>query len=172
MKFRWRKARQAAGLPSDRPNIVMGANVQVCWEKFARYFDVEPRYVPLTPTRFIIGVDEAMALVDENTIGVVGILGSTYTGEYEPIAELDAALTALCDATTAATSGPTGWWDVPLHVDAASGGFVAPFLTARAAVGLPPARVRSINVSGHKYGLVYPGSGGSSGARRPTCPRS
>jgi glutamate decarboxylase len=75
----------------------MGANVQVCWEKFARYFDVEPRYVPLTPTRFIIGVDEAMALVDENTIGVVGILGSTYTGEYEPIAELDAALTALCD---------------------------------------------------------------------------
>src|SRR5580692_7878207 len=125
MKFRWRNARKAAGLPCDRPNIVMGANVQVCWEKFARYFDVEPRYVPLTPTRFIIGVEEAMAMVDENTIGVVGILGSTYTGEYEPIAELDAALSALCDARNSEKSGDkngeksgdkNGWvWDIPLH---------------------------------------------------------
>src|ERR1700678_1922443 len=105
MKFRWRSARVAAGLPSDRPNIVMGANVQVCWEKFARYFDVEPRYVALTPDRFIIGVDEAMAMVDENTIGVVGILVSTYTGQYEPIADLDAALTALCDAHNAEGTG-------------------------------------------------------------------
>ncbi len=80
----------------------------MCWEKFARYFDVEPRYVPLTPTRFIIGVDEAMALVDENTIGVVGILGSTYTGEYEPIAALDAALTVLCDAHNHARTGDDG----------------------------------------------------------------
>src|SRR5580700_11016838 len=159
MKFRWRNARKAAGLPFDQPNIVMGANVQVCWEKFARYFDVEPRYVPLTPTRFIIGVDEAMALVDENTIGVVGILGSTYTGEYEPIAALDAALTALCDARN--ESGDTnGWfWDVPLHVDAASGGFVAPFLTPELLWDFRLPRVRSINVSGHKYGLVYPGVG-------------
>jgi glutamate decarboxylase len=182
MKFRWRTARTAAGLPSDRPNIVMGANVQVCWEKFARYFDVEPRYVPLTPTRFIIGVDEAMALVDENTIGVVGILGSTYTGEYEPIAALDAALTKLCNernatassATDAAAGGAfdTGaegvaggggasrWtWDIPLHVDAASGGFVAPFLTPELLWDFRLPRVRSINVSGHKYGLVYPGVG-------------
>jgi glutamate decarboxylase len=161
MKFRWRNARQAAGLPCDRPNIVMGANVQVCWEKFARYFDVEPRYVPLTPTRFVIGVDEAMALVDENTIGVVGILGSTYTGQYEPIAELDAALTALCDAKNGGTSGDkNGWfWDVPLHVDAASGGFVAPFLTPELLWDFRLERVRSINVSGHKYGLVYPGVG-------------
>jgi glutamate decarboxylase len=150
MKFRWRKARLAAGLPADRPNLVMGANVQVCWEKFARYFDVEPRYVPLTPTRFIIGVDEAMALVDENTIGVVGILGSTYTGEYEPIAELNTALNALCAAHH---------WDVPLHVDAASGGFVAPFLTPELLWDFRLERVRSINVSGHKYGLVYPGVG-------------
>jgi glutamate decarboxylase len=166
MKFRWRNARRAAGLPSDRPNIVMGANVQVCWEKFARYFDVEPRYVPLTPTRFIIGVDEAMALVDENTIGVVGILGSTYTGEYEPIAALDAALTKLCDARNSAgparnTAGDAnGWfWDVPLHIDAASGGFVAPFLTPELRWDFRLPRVRSINVSGHKYGLVYPGVG-------------
>jgi glutamate decarboxylase len=150
MKFRWRAARLAAQLPSDRPNLVMGANVQVCWEKFCRYFDVEPRYVPLTTTRFIIGVPEAMALVDENTIGVVGILGSTYTGEYEPIAELDAALGQVC-----ATHG----WDVPLHVDAASGGFVAPFVHPELRWDFRLPRVRSINVSGHKYGLVYPGVG-------------
>ena len=155
MKFRWRKARKAGGLPSDRPNIVMGANVQVCWEKFARYFDVEPRYVPLTPTRFIIGVDEAIAMVDENTIGVVGVLGSTYTGQYEPIAALDAALTALCDEHGGVAAG----WDVPLHVDAASGGFVAPFLTPELLWDFRLPRVRSINVSGHKYGLVYPGVG-------------
>ncbi len=137
----------------------------MCWEKFARYFDVEPRYVPLTPTRFIIGVDEAMALVDENTIGVVGILGSTYTGEYEPIAELDAALTTLCDAhnqseKNGGAGDANGWvWDVPLHVDAASGGFVAPFLTPELLWDFRLPRVRSINVSGHKYGLVYPGVG-------------
>jgi glutamate decarboxylase len=167
MKFRWRNARTAAGLPSDRPNIVMGANVQVCWEKFARYFDVEPRYVPLTPTRFVVGVDEAMALVDENTIGVVGILGSTYTGQYEPIAALDAALTALCEAHNTEPAGDdgaardaNGWkWDVPLHVDAASGGFVAPFLTPELLWDFRLDRVHSINVSGHKYGLVYPGVG-------------
>jgi glutamate decarboxylase len=150
MKWRWRAARQAAGKPADRPNLVLGANVQVCWEKFARYFDVEPRYVPLTDERFVIGVDEAMALVDENTIGVVGILGSTYTGEYEPIAALSAAL----DKRFAADGV-----DVPIHVDAASGGFVAPFLHPELAWDFRLPRVRSINVSGHKYGLVYPGVG-------------
>ena len=150
MKWRWRKARQAAGLPDDRPNLVMGANVQVCWEKFARYFDVEPRYVPLTEDRYVIGVDEAMALVDERTIGVVGILGSTYTGEYEPIGALDEALERVCEANG---------WDVPLHVDAASGGFVAPFVQPELAWDFRVSRVRSINVSGHKYGLVYPGVG-------------
>jgi len=158
MKFRWRAGRLAAGLPADAPNLVMGANVQVCWEKFARYFDVEPRYVPLTPTRFIIGVDEAMALVDENTIGVVGILGSTYTGEYEPIAGLDAALSALCAAHNTAHPDELAW-DVPIHVDAASGGFVAPFLQPELQWDFRLERVRSINVSGHKYGLVYPGVG-------------
>jgi glutamate decarboxylase len=150
MKWRWRAARRAAGQPEDRPNLVMGANVQVCWEKFARYFDVEPRFVPLTEDRFVIGVDEAMAMVDERTIGVVGILGSTYTGEYEPIAELAAALDRRC-----AEDG----LDVPIHVDAASGGFVAPFLQPELAWDFRLERVRSINVSGHKYGLVYPGVG-------------
>jgi glutamate decarboxylase len=150
MKWRWRAARETAGKPADRPNLVMGANVQVCWEKFARYFDVEPRYVPLTDERLVIGVDEAMALVDENTIGVVGILGSTYTGEYEPIAALSTALDQRF-----ATDGV----DVPIHVDAASGGFVAPFLQPDLAWDFRLPRVRSINVSGHKYGLVYPGVG-------------
>jgi glutamate decarboxylase len=159
LKFRWRARRMARGgaaaAGAERPNLVMGANVQVCWEKFARYFDVEPRYVPLTSDRFIIGVDEAMTMVDENTIGVVGILGSTYTGEYEPIAELDAALTTLCNEKGGAAAG----WDVPVHVDAASGGFVAPFLQPDLAWDFRLPRVRSINVSGHKYGLVYPGVG-------------
>ncbi len=150
MKWRWRSARQAAGQTTARPNLVMGANVQVCWEKFARYFDVEPRYVPLREDRFVIGVEEAMELVDEHTIGVVGILGSTYTGEYEPIAELAAALDRR-----QADDG----LDVPLHVDAASGGFVAPFLQPDLVWDFRLERVRSINVSGHKYGLVYPGVG-------------
>jgi glutamate decarboxylase len=160
LKFRWRARMKAinvdASLGSARvPNLVMGANVQVCWEKFCRYFDVEPRYVPLTPDRLIIGVDEAMALVDQNTIGVVGILGSTYTGEYEPIAALDQALTELCESHGGAEAG----WDIPVHVDAASGGFVAPFLQPDLAWDFRLTRVRSINVSGHKYGLVYPGVG-------------
>ncbi|MGH8996751.1 MAG: pyridoxal-dependent decarboxylase, partial [Acidimicrobiales bacterium] len=110
LKWRWRQRRAAEGRPTDRPNLVMGHNVQVCWEKFARYFDVEPRYVPLTEGRWVLGVPEAVERVDESTIGVVGILGSTYTGEYEPIAELHSALQDLN-----ARSG----WDVPIHVDAA-----------------------------------------------------
>lgn len=150
LKWRWRARRQSAGLPADKPNIVMGGNVQVCWEKFARYFDVEPRYVPLTPQRYVIGVEEAMARVDENTIGVVGILGSTYTGEYEPIAELNDALLAL--------NNQKGW-DVGLHVDGASGAFVAPFTQPKLEWDFRLPAVRSINASGHKYGLVYPGVG-------------
>jgi glutamate decarboxylase len=150
LKWNWRKRRRAQGKPADRPNLVMGHNVQVCWEKFARYFEVEPRYVPLTTERFVLGVPEALEMVDENTIAVVGILGSTYTGEYEPIEELDAALEKL--------NRKTGW-DVPIHVDAASGGFVAPFTSPELAWDFRLPRVRSINVSGHKYGLVYPGVG-------------
>ncbi len=149
MKWRWKKLRGEAAA-SATPNIVMGANVQVCWEKFARYFEVEPRYVPMTPTRYILGVDEALSLVDENTIGVVGILGSTYTGEYEPIEELASALDQL--------QSERGL-DVPIHVDAASGGFVAPFTNPDLAWDFRLPRVKSINTSGHKYGLVYPGIG-------------
>ena len=150
LKWRWRARRQSQGLPIDRPNIVMGGNVQVCWEKFARYFEVEPRYVPLTPERYVIGVEEAMALVDENTIGVVGVLGSTYTGEYEPVEALNDAIMALNREKD---------WDVALHVDGASGAFIAPFTAPKLAWDFQLPAVRSINASGHKYGLVYPGVG-------------
>lgn len=150
MKWRWRARREAEHRPADAPNIVMAASVQVCWEKFARYFEVQPRYVPLRAGRYVIGVDEAMALVDENTIGVVGILGSTYTGEYEPISELNDAIMAL---------NQQHGWDVALHVDGASGAFIAPFTRPDLAWDFRLPAVRSINASGHKYGLVYPGIG-------------
>jgi glutamate decarboxylase len=150
LKWRWRQRRQSEGKPAGAPNIVMGNNVQVCWDKFARYFEVEPRAVPLSEDRFVLGVDEAVDRVDENTIAVVGILGSTYTGEFEPIEQLDSALSELNDRTG---------WDVPIHVDAASGGFVAPFTDPDLRWDFRLANVRSINVSGHKYGLVYPGVG-------------
>ncbi len=148
MKFRWR-ARDGVSL-TDRPNLVMGANVQVCWEKFCRYWEVEPRFVPVEGDRLHLGVEEAVALCDENTIGVIGILGSTYDGSYEPIEALAAAL----DAHEARTG-----LDIPIHVDAASGGFVAPFLQPELRWDFVLPRVASINASGHKFGLVYPGVG-------------
>jgi glutamate decarboxylase len=135
---------------SRRPNLVMGANVQVCWEKFCRYWDVEPRIVPMEGDRFHLDAAEAVARCDENTIGVVAILGSTFDGSYEPVAEIAAALDAL-----AQRGGP----DVPIHVDGASGGMIAPFLDPDLLWDFRQPRVASINTSGHKYGLVYPGVG-------------
>ncbi|MCM3882063.1 glutamate decarboxylase [Frankia sp. R82] len=151
MLRRWRAARNGAGAAADRPNIVMGANVQVCWEKFARYWDVEPRLVPVGPGRTHLTADEAVKRCDENTIGVVAILGSTFDGSYEPVAEIAAAL----DRLAAADGGP----DIPVHVDAASGGFIAPFCDPDLRWDFRLDRVVSINTSGHKYGLVYPGVG-------------
>ena len=150
LKWRWRARRAAAGLPTDRPNLVMGANVQVCWEKFCRYWDVEARQVPMEGDTFHLTAERAAARCDENTIGVVAILGSTFDGSYEPVQEISAALDAL-----QAEKGI----DVPLHVDAASGGFVAPFLVPELEWDFRLPRVQSINASGHKYGLVYPGVG-------------
>jgi glutamate decarboxylase len=150
LKWKWRERRARAKKPSDRPNLVMGANVQVVWEKFCRYWDVEPRYVPLARGRYVTTPDAALPCIDEHTIGLVGILGSTYTGEFEPIEDLHRALVTL--------NRKTGW-EVPLHVDAASGGFVAPFLYPKLAWDFRLPLVKSINVSGHKYGLVYPGVG-------------
>src|ERR1700693_2871761 len=120
LKCRWRERRRAAGLAAERPNLVMGANVQVCWEKFCRYFDVEPRLVPVGPDVAHLTGGAAVSHCDENTIGVVAILGSTYDGAYEPVAEISAALDSL-----AATEGGA---DVPIHVDGASGAMIAPFL--------------------------------------------
>jgi glutamate decarboxylase len=149
--WRWRARRRTAGKDTARPNLVMGTNVQVCWEKFCRYWDVEPKYVPLVPGRYHLGAAEAAALCDENTIGVIVIMGSTMDGSYEPVADVNAAL----DALAATPGGP----DVPIHVDGASGGFVAPFLQQDIEWDFRVPRVASINTSGHKYGLVYPGVG-------------
>jgi glutamate decarboxylase len=150
LKWLWRERRRAAGLPTDRPNLVMGVNVQVCWDKFCRYWDVEPRLVPMEDDCFHLTADRAVAHCDENTIGVVAILGSTFDGSYEPVKEICEALDAL-----AAGGGP----DIPVHVDAASGGFVAPFVQPDLEWDFRLDRVHSINASGHKYGLVYPGVG-------------
>src|SRR6516162_6093983 len=116
--WRWRARRKAAAQDAAKPNLVMGSNVQVCWEKFCRYWSVEPRFVPMVPGRYHLGAAEATALCDENTIGVVAILGSTMDGSYEPVVEISQALDRL-----RAEQGH----DIPVHVDAASGGFVAPF---------------------------------------------
>jgi glutamate decarboxylase len=148
--WRWRARRAAANKPADRPNLVMGINVQVCWEKFCRYWDVEPRMAPMEGRRRHLDGEQAARLCDENTIGVVAILGSTFDGSYEPVAGIAAALDDL-----QAQRG----LDVPIHVDAASGGFVAPFIQADLEWDFRLSRVQSINASGHKYGLVYPGIG-------------
>jgi glutamate decarboxylase len=150
LKWRWRARRAAAGRPTDRPNLVLGSNVQVVWEKFCRYWDVEARYIPMSRGRYVISPEEAVERIDENTIGVVAILGTTYTGEFEPIREIHDAVVAHNDATGL---------EVPIHVDAASGGFVAPFLHPGLVWDFRLPMVKSINVSGHKYGLVYPGVG-------------
>ncbi|HET9256233.1 MAG TPA: glutamate decarboxylase [Pseudonocardiaceae bacterium] len=145
LKRRWR-ARGGAGTP----NVVMGGNVQVCWDKFANYFEVEPRLVPMAGDRFHLDAASALPHVDENTIGVVAVLGSTFDGSYEPVAGICAALDEL-----AARGGP----DVPVHVDGASGAMIAPFLDPGLSWDFRLPRVASINTSGHKYGLVYPGVG-------------
>jgi len=149
-KWNWRKRREAAGKPTDRPNIVMGNNVQVVWEKFARYWEVEPRYIEMEPGQYEITPEAVVNAVDENTIGVVAILGVTYTGAFEPIEAIHDALVEHNQKTG---------HDIPLHVDAASGGFVAPFLHPDLKWDFRLPLVKSINVSGHKYGLVYPGVG-------------
>ena len=150
LKRRWRKRREAAGKPADRPNIVMGANVQVCWEKFANYWEVEMRLVPMEGETYHLTPEGAVAHCDENTIAVVAVLGSTFDGSYEPVADICAALDAF---------EKDKGIDVPVHVDGASGGMVAPFLDPDLVWDFRLPRVASINTSGHKYGLVYPGVG-------------
>lgn len=146
MKKRWQNKRKAEGKDYSRPNIVMNSAVQVCWEKAARYFDVEERYVYCTEERYVIDPQQAVDLVDENTIGICAILGTTYTGEYEDVKAINDLLVER-------------GLDCPIHVDAASGGFVAPFIHPTLQWDFRLEKVVSINVSGHKYGLVYPGVG-------------
>lgn len=150
MMRRWRAARREAGLPTDRPNLVMSSAVQVCWEKFCNYWDIEMRLVPVSTDHPVLDGETVLSEVDEHTIGVVAIMGVTYTGLYEPVEEICASLDRL-----AADGGP----DVPVHVDAASGGMIAPFVQPNLVWDFRLERVVSINTSGHKYGLVYPGLG-------------
>jgi glutamate decarboxylase len=149
MLWNWRDRRSAEAKPIDKPNLVTGP-VQVCWHKFARYWDVELREVPMEGDRLLMTPQEALARVDEHTIGVVPTLGVTFTGAYEPVREIAEALDRL-----AAETG----LDVPMHVDAASGGFLAPFVTPELVWDFRIPRVRSINASGHKFGLAPVGVG-------------
>jgi glutamate decarboxylase len=150
LKRLWQQRRKADGKPIDKPNLVMGINVQICWEKFANYWDVEMRLVPMEGDRFHLSAEEAVKLCDENTIGVVAILGSTFDGSYEPVADICKALDDLQEQTGL---------NIPVHVDGASGAFVAPFVDPDLPWDFRLPRVASINASGHKYGLVYPGVG-------------
>src|SRR3954467_8005050 len=150
LKWKWRQRREAAGKPTDAPNLVFGGDVHVVWEKFCRYFDVEPRIVPLQPGKYTIGPEDVEPHVDERTIGVAAVVGTTFTGHADDIVGINDLLVRLHEERDL---------DVPLHVDGASGGFVWPFLYPDSAWDFRLERVRSINVSGHKYGLVYPGLG-------------
>jgi glutamate decarboxylase len=149
MKWRWRKRRHAAGKPAERPNMICGP-VQVCWHKFARYFDVELREVPLSAGRLMMTPEEALQRCDENTIGVVPTLGITFTLHYEPVQAICAALDEL-----QAEAG----LDIPVHVDGASGAFLAPFIHPDVVWDFRLPRVKSINASGHKFGLTPLGCG-------------
>ena len=150
LKWKWRQRQEAAGRPTDRPNLVFGGDVHVVWEKFCRYFDVEPRIVPLKPGKYTIGPDDVLPHLDENTIGVAAVLGTTFTGHRDDIVGINDLLLQVRTERDL---------DIPMHVDGASGGFVWPFLYPDSPWDFRLEQVHSINVSGHKFGLVYPGIG-------------
>jgi glutamate decarboxylase len=149
-KRSWQKRREQDHLPTDRPNMVIGADVHTCWEKFARYFEVEARIIPMEPGRYTISGEQVEPLLDERTIAVAGLLGTTFTGQSDDLASIDALLTRV--------ESERGH-RIPLHIDAASGGFIVPFARPQEAWDFRLPSVRSINVSNHKFGLVYPGMG-------------
>ncbi len=150
LKWKWRERRKAAGASTEKPNLVFGGDVHVVWEKFCRYFDVEPRIVPLQTDKYTIGPDDVAPHVDENTIGVAAVLGTTFTGHADDIVGINDMLVRLKEHDGL---------DVPLHIDGASGAFVWPFLYPHSEWDFRLEQVRSINASGHKFGLVYPGIG-------------
>jgi glutamate decarboxylase len=149
-KWTWKNRQQKEGKPYDKPNIVMGADVHTVWEKFARYFDVDLKLIPLQKDYYTIKSEEVAAEIDENTIAVGAVIGTTFTGQMDPIKEINDLLVEIKKEKG---------WDIPIHVDGASGGFVAPFIFPDLEWDFRLEQVRSINVSGHKYGLVYPGVG-------------
>jgi len=149
-KWAWRKRREEEGKPTDKPNIVMGADVHTVWEKFAKYFDVELKLIPLKDEVYTISVEDVAQEIDENTIAVGAVIGTTFTGQMDPIKEINDMLLEVKKSKG---------WDIPIHVDGASGGFVAPFIFPDLEWDFRLEQVKSINVSGHKYGLVYPGVG-------------
>jgi glutamate decarboxylase len=150
LKWKWKQRREAAGKPVDRPNLIFGGDVHVVWDKFCRYFDVEPKIVPLQEGKYTIGPEDVEPLIDENTIGVAAVLGTTFTGHADDIIGINKLLVGIKNEKGL---------DVPLHIDGASGGFVWPFLYPDSEWDFRLEQVRSINVSGHKFGLVYPGIG-------------
>jgi len=150
LKWKWKQRREAESKPVDKPNLIFGGDVHVVWDKFCRYFDVEPRIVPLQKDKYVIGPEDVEPHIDENTIGVAAVLGTTFTGHADDIVGINKLLVDL--------KGDKGL-DVPLHIDGASGGFVWPFLYPDSEWDFRLEQVRSINVSGHKFGLVYPGIG-------------
>lgn len=149
-KFRWKKNREKENKPTDKPNIVFGAEVHVCWEKFAKYFDVEMRMIPMEKDYFMAPVKEIEKRIDENTICIGAILGSTYAGQISEIEQINTMLLKIKKEKG---------FDIPIHVDAASGGFILPFTKPEMKWDFRLEQVKSINLSGHKYGLVYPGLG-------------
>src|SRR3712207_1891168 len=149
LKWKWRARQEAAGRPADRPNLVFGGDVHVVWEKFCRYFDVEPRIVPLQPGKYTIGPEDVEPHIDENTIGVAAVVGTTFTGHADDVVGINELLVGLKEKGL----------DVPLHIDGASGAFVWPFLYPDSPWDFRLEQVRSINASGHKFGLAYPGIG-------------
>lgn len=149
-KWNWRQARERAGKDGSRPNMVTGGNVQIVWKKFLRYFDVEPRIAPLKPGNYRLTAEHLDRLVDENTICVVAIAGQTFTGEDDDFQEIHDWLDAYQKRTGVS---------IPMHIDAASGGFVNPFVDPDYKWDFRLPRVLSINASGHKYGLAPPGLG-------------
>ena len=166
-KWRWRAKREAAGKPTDKPNMVCGP-VQVVWHKFAKYWDIEMREIPMSPGRYCMDVEQMLAQVDENTIMVVPTFGVTYTGSYEPVLELSQALDKLAEDTGL---------DIDIHVDGASGAFLAPFCAPDVVWDFRIPRVKSISTSGPQVragpprGRVGAVAGRGGAARRPDLPR-
>ncbi len=150
LKWKWRERREKAGQATDKPNLVFGGDVHVVWEKFCRYFDVEPRIVPLQPGKYTIGPEDVEPHVDENTIGVAAVVGTTFTGHADDVGGINQLLLDIKEKKGI---------DVPMHIDGASGAFVWPFLYPDSKWDFRLEQVRSINASGHKFGLVYPGIG-------------